>query len=278
LSSQLLFKYFEGTLKNTKLEKRTLSARLRSLLNKFNEEAPWPSVPEGPLISIADGLMESFNGKMYVVYFIMVRSICSSKAIILPPYMHEGSETPKGWEEAFAQVPYEVFNRIEALVCDGHCGMTYAAKRNDWILQRCHFHILASISHFTSFKRGTKKTIEMGFRIKTLVHVVIYQHDEEAVSLAISALKIIKQDIKSIRFKRVISGFIKHHENFRSYLKYPQYNLPATSNCAEFLNSRIRDLQYRAKGFRTPASFFAWISGFCKYKKSVTCKAKNIPN
>ncbi|MDT8442646.1 MAG: transposase [Desulfuromonadales bacterium] len=247
-----MIQYFEGTLKNTKLEKKTLSARLRYVLNKFNEEAPWPSIPNGPLISIADGLMESFNGKMYVVCFIMVRSISSSEAIILPPYMCEGRETSKGWQEAFAQVPNEVFNRIEALVCDGHCGMTSIAKRNDWVLQRYHFHILASISHFTSFKRGTKKNIELGIRIKRLAQVVIYQHDQEAVNLAINALKIIKQDIKSIRFKTVISGFIKYHENFRAYLKYPQYNLPTTSNCAEFLNSRIRDLQYRAKGFRTP--------------------------
>jgi len=234
-------------------------------------------VPEGPLIVIADGLIEFFKEKNYTVYIILVRSISDSKAFILPPYMREGGEVVLGWREAFEQIPDDVFNRIEALACDGHGGLIRLAKSNQWILQRCHFHLLSRIAHCASFG-SLNKNGGMGLRIRRLVEVVLYQKDSKGILLALEALKKIKITISSPSFKTVISGFLQHYEDFRAYLNYPQYFLPTTSNSAEFLNARIRDLQYRARGFRTPQSLFTWITGLCKYRKSVTCRGKNQPN
>jgi len=234
-------------------------------------------MPGGPLIVIADGLIEFFGKEKYTVYIILVRSISGSKALILPPYMRAGGEVVLGWREAFERIPNEVFNRIEGLVCDGHGGLVYLAKAHHWILQRCHFHLLSRIAHCASFG-SLNKNGGMGLRIRRLVEVVLYQKDSEGILLALEALKKIKTTISSPSFKTVISGFLWHYEDFRTYLNYPQYFLPTTSNSAEFLNSRIRDLQYRARGFRTSQSFFAWISGLCKYRKSVTCRGKIQPN
>ena len=61
LDMNSLFKYFKGNLKNTRLEKKTLSAHLRILLKKFNQETPWPPIPDGPIILIADGLIQFFG-------------------------------------------------------------------------------------------------------------------------------------------------------------------------------------------------------------------------
>lgn len=272
-----LFHYFEKKLKNTRLQKRTFSARLRLILEKFNTETPWPKIPDGPLIVVADGLIEYFGNKKYAVYFILIRSISDSKAYIFPPYMRAEGEVVLGWKEAFAKLPNEVLGRICALVCDGHTGLVYLAKAHGWRLQRCHFHLIYNIAHFSSFGL-LNQTNNRGLRIKNLVQVVLYHKDPEAISLALVALQKIKDSVISRVFKTVISGFLKHYEDYRTYLKFPQYCLPSTSNSVEFLNSQIRDLQYRARGFRTPKSFFSWIIGFCKYRKFVTCRGKNQPN
>lgn len=273
-----LFAYFEGTLKNNnKLQKRTVSARLRSLLQKFNKKTLWPDVPKGPLIIVADGLIQYFEKENYTIYFILVRNISASKAFILPPYMRKGGEVTLGWHEAFAQIPNDILVRIEALVCDGHGGLIYLAKSHQWVIQRCHFHVLARIAHCASLG-PLGKNERIGMRIKNLVEVVLYNKNPAAILLALEALQRIKINITSRSFKTVISGFIKHYQDFRSYLTFPQYHLPSTSNTAESLNALIRDLQYRARGFRTPSSLFSWITGFCKYKKSITCNHKIQPN
>lgn len=272
-----LFRHFEKRQKNTKLHKRILSARLRLILEKFNLETPWPTIPDGPLIVIADGLIEYFGNKKHAVYFILIRSISDTKAYIFPPYMRAEGEVVLGWKEAFAKLPNEVLGRICALVCDGHTGLVYLAKAHGWRLQRCHFHLIYNIAHCASFGY-LNQTDNIGLRIKNLVQVVLYHKNPEAIALALGALQKIKDGITSRVFKTVISGFLKHYEDYRTYLNYPQYFLPTTSNSAEFLNSQIRDLQYRARGFRTQKSFFSWVIGFCKYRKFVTCRSKNQPN
>jgi hypothetical protein len=277
LDMNYLFKYFKGIQINARLKKKTHSARLRSLLNMFNQNTPCPPIPDGPLIVIADGLIQFFSKEKYTIYFILIRSTTDSKAFILPPYMRKGGEVNQGWREAFAQIPNEIFVRIKALVCDGHGGLIYLAKGNNWVLQRCQFHLLARVAHCASFGLLGKSN-GVGIRVKNLIEVALYTHNSNTVSLAIGALIKIKLGITSKTFKGVISGFIKNYDDYRSYLNYPQYNLPATSNTAESLNALLRDLQYRARGFRTPRSLMSWIIGFCKYKKYLTCNPKTTPN
>jgi transposase-like protein len=242
-------------------------------LKEFNKKTKWPDISSGQLIVIADAIIEFFGGKQYAVYFILVRSVTDSKAFILPPYMRAGSETALGWEEAFGFIPRGVLNRIDAIVCDGHLGLISLSKTYRWILQRCHFHLLASISNYIS-PGPFGKNREKGLEIKRLVETIIYQKNDVIVSSALRDLGKIKEQIISRRLKCVLSGFLRHYEDFRAYLKYPKYLLPSTTNSAEFLNSKIRDLQYRAKGFRTPSSFFGWVTGLCKYQKTVTCRPK----
>lgn len=277
LPVDLLFRYFKGELGNTRLKKRTRAARLRSILQKFNEETPWPEIPEGPLVIVADALIEYIEKKKYAVYFILIRSIGNSQAFIFPPSMRAGGEVVLGWHEAFSSIPRSIFGRVRALVCDGHGGLVYLAKRHGLALQRCHFHLLARIAHNASTgPLGKNKGI--GIKLKKLIEVVLYGKDQIAIYAAIEELKMIKKQITSPNFRTVISGFIKNFEDYRSYLNFPAYNLPTTSNTAEHLVGLVRDLQYRARGFRTPESLFSWITALCKYRRSVTCRAKIQPN
>ena len=273
LSINQLFKYLDGKLNVS----NTNNSNLRSLVRKFTSETSWISMPDGDLIVIADALIQYFGKQKYTIYFILFRSVCDHKAYIFTPFMRKGCETVVGWHEAFAQIPNDVIERIKALVCDGHGGLIYLAKNRDWKLQRCHFHLLARIGHYASFGR-LNRTKNIGKRVKNLANIVLYKNNSVAVSLALAALKELMMKITSRGLKAVISGFLRHYEDFRTYLKFPKYNLPATSNSAEHLVGLVRGLQYRARGFRTPSSLFMWITAICKYKKHVTCRGKIQPN
>ncbi|MBI2639091.1 hypothetical protein HYW83_05890 [Candidatus Peregrinibacteria bacterium] len=242
----------------------------------FNEKTSWHPVPDGPLIAIVDGLVEYFNGKKYTLYLILLRSISGNKAVILPPYLKVGTESGHGWNEALLRLPQEVYDRIIALVCDGHTGLIVVAKGFGWIVQRCHFHLLSRIQHCMSCgSRG--KNIKLAIRLRKLAQCVLYRDDREAID-ALNQLAVIKPTITSPAFRTVISGLLKHYLDYRRYLEFPLYCLPTTSNSAEHLIGLIRDLQYRARGFRTPKSFMIWATGFCKYQKTITCRPKIQPN
>lgn len=276
IKTAFLFRYFHGNLPRTSLNRYTRAARLRKILRVFNEKTPWHPVPDGPLIAIVDGLVEYFNGKKYTLYLILLRSVSGQKAVILPPYLKIGTESGCGWHEALIQLPKEAHERIIALVCDGHTGLISVAKGFGWVVQRCHFHLLARIEHCMSFgPRG--KNIKLAIKLRKLVQSVLYRNESEALN-GLNQLAAIKPTITSPAFRTVISGLLKHYRDYRQYLEFPLYYLPTTSNSAEHLVGLIRDLQYRARGFRTPKSFMSWGTGFCKYQKTITCRPKIQPN
>lgn len=276
IKTETLLRYFRGDMFKTSLHRYARAARLRKILRVFNEKTPWHPVPDGPLIAIADGLIEYFDGKIHTLYLILLRSVSGTQAVILPPYLKVGTESDTGWEEAFLRLPEEAHEQIIALVCDGRTGLIGVARSFGWIVQRCHFHLLARIQHCMSFgSRG--KNIKLALRLRKLVQRVLYRKDHEIVD-ALNQLAVIKPTITSPAFRSVISGFIKNYRDYRQYLEFPLYHLPTTSNSAEHLVGLIRDLQYRARGFRTPTSFIAWATGLCKNKKTITCRHKIQPN
>lgn len=276
VQTQVLLKYFRGYLPQSSVERHTRAARLRNTLKVFNEKTSWHSVSDGPLIAVVDGLVEYFNGKKYTLYLILLRSVSSDKAVILPPYLKVGTESGCGWREALLRLPHEMHERIIALVCDGHTGLIAVAKGFGWVVQRCHFHLLLRIERCMSLgSRG--KNVKLAIRLKKLAQCILYRNDCEVLD-ALHQLATIKPTITSPAFRTVISGLLSHYRDYRRYLEFPLYCLPTTSNSAEHLIGLIRGLQYRARGFRTPTSFMAWVTGFCKHQKIITCRPKIQPN
>ena len=74
------------------------------------------------------------------------------------------------------------------------------------------------------------------------------------------------------------SGFLKYKEYFRAYIRFPEYNLPATTSSMESLCSSIRDFLRRSRGFRTIDSFQQWINAFIKVRSKIKCNGRNQPN
>ena len=255
-------------------KRRCSEARTQNMLKNSREQfmrrTSWTAIPDGDLLLIADAVVEMIEGCWHTVYLMLVRSTESNAAIILPPHFAVGTETEPGWRSAMDTLPTSIMSRICAIVCDGHKGLVQEGVWRNWVIQRCHFHLLARIqSRRSLFRIGRNK--EEANKIFKHVRVVLYSLNEVEVSLSLNVLEEIGWISTSSEIRTVLSGFVNKYRDYRSYLYYPELNLPITNNTAESLASSIADLKTRMRGFPTLRSFKQWIIALLKFKKSIAC-------
>ena len=248
-----------------------VQSQLRKSRDSFTKKTSWPDVPRGNLILIADAVIEMIERKWRTVYLMLVRPVLSDTAVILPPLILDGTETFDRWRKAIDTIPNRVLCSIRAIVCDGHKGLVGEGSWRHWIIQRCHFHLLARIQSRRSrfFTTRHKQEAEMIFNH---VHVVLGHHDARRIVRSLDALEEIGWLSTSPEIRKVLSGFVSNYGDYRSYLTYPKLNLPITNNTAESLASSIADLKHRMRGFKTLHSFTSWIIALLKFKRAVKCR------
>lgn len=232
----------------------------------------WPEPPRtGPLILVADAFLQRVEDVWYTWYCVLARASDGEDAAILPPRCRRGTEVAIGWQEAFAALPAAVLRHSVALICDGHNGLILEARRRDWLIQRCHFHLLARLqSHRSRWRRGRYQT--EGKKIHAAVHEVLTARSKHAVTLALRQLSVIGRTTTSWEIRRVISGLMTNYGEYRTYLRHPELRLPTTSNTAESFIGLIRAICQRAHGFRTLRSLHAWIEAFVKIQRTMKCR------
>jgi len=239
---------------------------------------PWPLIPEGgSLIAVADALVKYIENQWHTWYFILVRRPKDNEAVILPAYHQKGTETVAGWRAAFDRVEKTVFSRIQALVCDGHRGLTFEAKWRGWLLQRCHFHLIARIQSRRS-KWRTSQHAKEGQRIYDLVKRVLLEKDKSRLPPLINALEEIAWYTPSGDLRSTLKGFVNHYEEFRAYLAHPALRLPTTNNTAETLVGLVEDVSRRARGFKRISAFDEWVSCVIKTRKTIRCVPQKSTN
>lgn len=258
--------------------REALRIRLIRSRNTFLRGTSWPSLPmDVPLILIADAMVCEIEGAWFAVYLMLIRPVGESQAIIHEPYIAAGPETAVGWYAAFATIPDGTWHRIQAIVCDGHRGIVGYAKRSGWLVQRCHFHLIAAIQGRRS-RWARSRHRAMGERLYRLVSSVLTAKDPATILPLLTELETIAWDTRSRVLRKVLLGFVTHAEDYRTYLRHPELNLPRTSNTAEALISMIRHFCHRARGFSTRRSLEQWIAAIIKHKRTMTCNASRQPN
>jgi hypothetical protein len=253
----------------------TRSKHLRADRDALIREIAWTTAPEGALIAVADAIVMYLGKRWYTWYFILIRPIAGEDAHICPPYLEEGKETPLGWSNAFALLPHSEVERIVALVSDGHTGLIHEAEWRGWLVQRCHSHLLQRIQGRLS-RRPTGRNIGKARKLFALVERVLLPLDNEALQKTLQAIdQFADHDTHSRDLRRILKGLVNNYDHYRTYLAYPEYNLPVTNNSAESLNSLIRELWVRARGFRTASAFNLWIHAICKTRATIKCRRKS---
>ncbi len=274
INSQLAVNYLaKKTIAPELVKKRRLNLSMTAYLSHNAWNFPEPE----PFIAIADGMWQLINGELFTVYVILLRPIKSNRACIMPPLVIKGNESGIGWKYAFNSLPSNLITQIKALVCDGNISLVYLGKSNNWVIQRCQFHLIASIKNYVTASRLSRDP-SFGKIVLAKVHTAISTTDQSELSQSLQDIQVLIGLAKNKKLRSRLSGVIKHIDDFRAYQSYPHLYLPTTSNAAESLVQLLSDLLYRARGFRTIKSFEDWIKAVCMSKKTIICNGKNQQN
>lgn len=254
----------------------TIRYRFRSALQLFlDKPARFPLVDESEILLI-DALWFRFYRKRWTLYLAGLRSIKGNEATFLDPVLMAGKESATHWREVLDGIPSALRGKIIAMVSDGLCGTGTIAKERGWVHQRCHFHLLSKLnSHRGRYKKMAGKEIREA----------IYQNIRRALAvcgsselrLAVSSLEHLLSHPSCTRHLRgMVQEFLKDLLAFRSYLIYPEMNLPSTNNTVESMGGIIRNA---ARSLCTPRSLARWAKAIVRLHPRIKCNgAENQPN
>lgn len=262
--------------RRSKVSLATLSARHTKLLNTAMRRPPSIHYPRGSLLLMIDGLWFSFKRQRWTLYCLALRAVKGSRARILPPILCPGKESAWQWQTLIGELPYSVRRRIKALVSDHFSGVEAIAEREGWLLQLCHFHL---ISFLYTILGGNKRTVKWRrgrFRAYRAVRALLVEPDERKAARIRKRIEVLMNDVQCPRrWKMRLREFLRCAQLYRIYLAHPELNLPTTTNAIENLNSRLRALTYRSRGFRTPEALERWVNAYVHFHPDVQCNRKN---
>lgn len=251
------------------LAKSTLSTKLSKAMRSCLRKSDDIVLSDGPAILVIDALWFQFKNIRWTLYLGAIRSIDSKQAEILEPKLVCGRECYLGWKSFIDGLPDNVKTRVKAVVADGFRGIDRIAKMHNWILQRCHFHLIAQLQ----VNRGRWKKMPDTPMREEIYHTIV------KLLVARESKYVLEEHLKSLirkpncprRLKMIASEFLRHLHQFRSYMIYPELKLPATTNSVESLNRIIRT---HCKHLCTPESLLLRVTTLLKIRKIITCNPK----
>lgn len=228
---------------------------------------------DAPLIIIADGIWLWVRGRKWTIYIVLLRSVRSDTAIILPPLVMKGHECGDGWRRALAAIGRERLNRVVALVSDGVWGLVNEAHERGWVIQCCHFHLL---SQFQNYATTGPRSKHQAFAIALLrkAQEIVTTTSPRRLRKLRRYFQALARRSRSRGLRRISRGVLRDLDEFRSFLDHPELNLPNTSNAAESMIRQIRGLFYRTRGFRSSRSLNRWVRALSIVKPTIACKGK----
>jgi len=255
--------------------RETIRRRHQSNLDSLLKKLPISQAPDGDLIAIIDGWHVRFKKQKYIVYLILLRPVNGNRATIMEPIFLQGYEVKSKWEYVFNQLDPSVRKRIKAVVLDGITGVECFAHDYGWIVQRCHFHVIAMLN---TLKGQTWKKInnkELREKIYQNCLIILNVEDKKTAKVLAEETKVLLKNPDCPQMlKRRAQGFLRRVEYFRAYRNYPTLRLPTTTNSAECVWQKVTEMVRLTRGFSTPQSFEKWIKIQIRSTKSIQCNPK----
>jgi hypothetical protein len=219
-------------------------------------------------ILLADALTQTIQGKPYTTYLILARAASQSTAQVAHVHTTAGHESGIQWQKAYTALPDSLRAQVKALVCDGHPGLTRLASLHGWVLQRCCFHVVQSVNK--NMRLWHRATADV-YYVHELIHTVLESADDVRVIAAMDMLLTYAEKHSATEIASIIRGLSQQFRHCRSYIYYPELHLPATNNACESSFRRVRALQSKARGWRTPTSHTQWVHCVLLSAKDVRC-------
>jgi DNA-binding Lrp family transcriptional regulator len=255
-----------------------LHYRIRKSRDIFLEKEHWLSIPVNQsFIIIVDALILQIQKRFFTAYFILLRSIKDDKAIILEPSIFSRYENKADWQHVLNRIPEKSRRRILALVGDGEPCFATITRQHGWLLQRCHFHLLAELYRFASFKRKSRNR-KLAEKINKLVRSIISTTNIKELKRSLRKVNSLIQnpDVPERIKARFLKGFCRNFQFYRTYLNYPNLNLPITTNSCETLCRITRNFLNKIHGLNTAQSLTKWIKALMLFRKKIYCKRTNF--
>ena len=248
------------------------SRRLKRAMGRKEEKAIARGFNAPSYILLIDALWYRFGDQRYTLYLRALRRMNGHTARFLPPLLLSGKESLTGWQATIDDINPNLRSRIYAVVSDGWRGIERLARENDWILQRCHFHLISQLQ----VNRGRWKRLpdqsmrEEIYQIarKLLVTKMRVRWYKERLTL------LIRHPDCHKRLKAIVHDYLRRLRYFRSYLNHPELNLPYTTNAMESMNKQVRQI---CRPLRTPASLLRWATHFLKFNQEIVCNGVKTP-
>mgnify|MGYP001610592974 CR=1 FL=1 len=256
--------------------KRTTTTARHDQLLRALEEQPWsPAIPSGRLILIIDGLWFWFESKRWTLYVMAVRSIHNDHAVFLRPILKPGRESQELWQEVIGAIPHSVRNRISALISDSLRGMEAISRQEVWVFQRCHFHLFSRLYVYLGRNKKRLRWRLGRERSYQAVRQLVATIDQHQTGLLIRSInRYARHPLCPRVYRSLLQETLRRMDEYRTYLQYPDLNLPTTTNVIESLNSRIRAVCSRSRGFRTPQALQRWVTSYIRFNPTSKCRAK----
>lgn len=257
--------------------RQALSYRfLRALERQLKLATPKRPIGEGDLVLLVDGLWFRFRRRPWVVYLMALKRPIEDTATFVDPVLRSGSESREGWIHALGTIPAESRENIRALVCDNFIGSMTIARSNGWVLQYCHFHLLASLYSKLGLRRpSTVGAISTRREAYELVRTGLTTSDEHVRQAVESRLKALADSrILPFRFSNILREYVRRLDNYRAY---PALRLPRTTGSMESMGRMIRDMLGRSRSLSTPEALHLWVRTFVRLRPQIACRPAQIP-
>lgn len=194
----------------------------------------------------------------------------------MEPVILSGWERIDNWNYTFKTLPLLVQKRIKAVISDGITGIEALARDKGWIIQRCHFHLLAKLQSLRGRRWSTVSSKNLREIIyQNVVQIIQTSNKKEAEKLFQETKQLIRRSDCPKWINLKVSGFIRKSYAFRAYLDHLELNLPNTTNSAECVFDKVTETVRLTKGFSSAKSFEKWIKVQIRSMKSVQCNGKN---
>lgn len=218
--------------------------------------------PDEPLILIIDALWfnrERGTLKGYCCYTILVRPVSHTHAIVIDILLRRSSETRWVWERIINRLPRSLQKRVVALIADGCRGIAHLAHDRGWYFQWCHVHVKRKISEL----RGVRNLPGKSLRREATRYIYSFletadTHEADQCLVRIASLFANPLCPHSIRTR--LSAIVKRPHLFRAYRAVPRFNLPVTTNSAEYIHSRIRAFLAQSRGISSSRAMRLWLA------------------
>lgn len=220
------------------------------------------------LVLIVDGLRFHVRNGRWVQYTMAFKPVDADIAYFADPLLLPGSESATNWQQVFRSIQPETGARVRALVADGLRGMTDVAARNDWVYQRCHFHIRALLRYWL----GGPWVDPANDAIRWAIDDALLSADEGRADAARAAMATHVRG-RPGGMSGILHQLIRDWDAVRAYLRHPELSIPTTTGVIESMHSSLRQV---VSGVSTMQAILRRATAFIRLHEPFNCNGPSF--